>query len=346
MQVESLFIAGIGAFLPPPVEVRRAVAEGKYPAEEAAETELESVLIADHESPPEMAVHAGRQALWRAGVAPDEISLCLHASICFQGLDFYPVASYIHQRAVGTHSALALEVKQLSNGGMSALELAASYLLADRRRSAALLTTADKFCLPWIDRWRSDTGMVMADGAAAMVLSRRQGIARLLSVATIGDPCLEGLHRGEAAFTEAPLPIDVHRRKREYLAQVGLDQMLRRFRSGLRAAVDHALGEARTNLREIARFVLPNVGRILLQREYFEALDIPESRTTWSWGRRIGHMGAGDQIAGLGHLVDSGALSPGDRCLLMGVGAGFSWTCAVVEVVNRGWPNPEETTRT
>jgi 3-oxoacyl-[acyl-carrier-protein] synthase III len=346
MRVDSLFIAGMGTFLPPAVDVGQAVAEGRYPPEEAAETELQSVLVAGREAPPEMAVQAAREALERSGVPPEAICLCLHASICFQGLEFYPVASYIHHAAVGPSSALALEVKALSNGGLCALEVAASYLAADRSRTAALLTTADKFCLPWIDRWRSDTGMVMADGAAALVLSRRGGVARVLSVATVGDSSLEGLHRGEDAFTEAPLPIDVHRRKRAYLAQVGLDHMLRRFRSGLRASVDRALSDARTDLRELARFVLPNVGRILLQREYFEALEIPEARTTWSWGRRIGHLGAGDQIAGLAHLIDSGAVSPGDRCLLMGVGAGFSWTCAVIEIETRDWPNPEETTRT
>ncbi|MEZ3183138.1 3-oxoacyl-ACP synthase, partial [Streptomyces pimonensis] len=44
--------------------------------------------------------------------------------------------------------------------------------------------------------------------------------------------------------------------------------------------------------------------------------------------------GAGDPFAGLDHLVTSGALGPGDTCMLFGVGAGFSWSCAVVEILN------------
>jgi 3-oxoacyl-[acyl-carrier-protein] synthase-3 len=201
--------------------------------------------------------------------------------------------------------------------------------------AAALVTTGDKFSPPLLDRWRCDTGLVLADGATAMLLSRRGGFARVLSVATVSDPSLEGLHRGQAPFAHVPGSIDVHQRKREYLGAVGLEDMLRRFRAGLTESVSRALHEARTELEDIARFVVPHVGRILLEREYFAALRIPESATTWSWGRRVGHLGAGDQIAGFGHLVETNALEPGERCLLMGVGAGFTWTCAVVELLER-----------
>lgn len=335
MRIEQLFIAGLGAFLPRPVSVREAVADGRYDAREAEETRFESILVAGNESPPDMAVHAARGALARSGLEPEELELLLHASIYFQGIDLYSTASYIHHATLGEHSALALEVKGASNGGMASLELAATYLSAMPRNAAALITTADKFSPPLLDRWQCDTGLVLADGATAMLLSRRKGFARVLSVATVSDPSLEGLHRGDAPFAHAPGPIDVHQRKREYLKAAGLEDMLRRFRAGLTGAVTRALHEARTKLEDISRFVVPHVGRILFEREYLAALRIPESATTWSWGRRVGHLGAGDQIAGFGHLVETNALEPGERCLLLGVGAGFTWTCAVIELLER-----------
>jgi 3-oxoacyl-[acyl-carrier-protein] synthase-3 len=344
MKVERLFIAGVGTFLPPPVSVQEAVAHGRYDPREAAETQMESVLVAESESPPEMAVKAARGALARSGVAPEEIALLLHASLYFQGLDYHATASYIQHAALGSHSALALEVKGMSNGGMACLELAASYLAAAPYPAAALVTTADRFCPPGVDRWRFDTGMVVADGAAAMILSRRRGFARVLSIATTSDPSLEALHRGRAPFGRAPAPLDVHQRKCEYLAEVGLDSMLRRFQRGLRASVERALSDAQTDLSRIHRFVIPHVGRALLEREFFAALEIPEKLTTWAFARRIGHMGAGDQIAGLGHLLDTGSLNPGDRCMLMGVGAGFTWTSAVLEIFERPTNEPPSLT--
>lgn len=333
MKPEQMYIAATGTFLPPAVSVEEAVADGRYDPKEAAETQLESVCVALDESAPEMAVYAARNALARTVISPRDISLILHASVCFQGIDFHPIASYIHNTVLGDHSALALEVKGLSNGSMACLELAVSYLLASPERSGALLTTADRFHTEWLDRWSADTGMVMADGAAALILSRRNGFARILSVATVSDPSLERLHRGNTRFESAPLRIDVHQRKREYLEEVGLEDMLMRFRRGLRHSVEQALEEADTQLDDICRFVVPHVGRILLQREYIDELKIPESATTWHWGKTVGHMGAGDQIAGLDHLIETTTLKPGDRCMMLGVGAGFSWTSAVIEFI-------------
>jgi 3-oxoacyl-[acyl-carrier-protein] synthase-3 len=47
----------------------------------------------------------------------------------------------------------------------------------------------------------------------------------------------------------------------------------------------------------------------------------------------VGHLGAGDQICGFNHLLETDRVRPGDRVMLLGVGAGFSWSCAVLEVL-------------
>ena len=64
-----------------------------------------------------------------------------------------------------------------------------------------------------------------------------------------------------------------------------------------------------------------------------EPLGLELASTAWSWGRRTGHVGGADQLTGLAELVETGAAGPGDRVMLVGIGAGFSWTCAVVEVL-------------
>ncbi|WP_243704727.1 3-oxoacyl-[acyl-carrier-protein] synthase III C-terminal domain-containing protein [Micromonospora sp. KC723] len=61
-------------------------------------------------------------------------------------------------------------------------------------------------------------------------------------------------------------------------------------------------------------------------------LDISSDQTTWDWGSTIGHLGAGDQIAGLAHLRRTGRLGAGQLCALVGAGGGFSWSVAVLEV--------------
>ena len=339
MRCDGLFVAGIAHWLPPMVPAAEAVAAGACDAEEQARNDYESVTVAGPgDAPPVMAVRAARAALECSAVPPADVSLLLHASMWFQGIDFWTAAPYIHDAVLsGSRHAPAIDISQMSNGSLGGVELAASYLVADPARSAAVVTVADRFALPGFDRWRSDVaGIVYGDGAAAAVLSRRGGFARLLAVATVVDTRLESMYRGSQPFGvtsgEAGLPLDNRARRRAHLDESGYQAVLDRTTAGLTEAVERALADAGVKRDDIARFVFPGVGRATLCSRYLEPLGLGLASTTWEWGRRTGHVGGGDQLIGLAWLAGPGGLRPGERAMLVGIGAGFSWTCAVVEM--------------
>ena len=206
MRCDDLFLTGLAHHLPDAVDVDAAVADGRYDPDDRRTDGYASVTVATGEAPPEMAAAAARQALDRAGTPPSEIAVLLHASAWFQGLDYWPAASYVHREVLGEagRHAPALDVQQMCAGAMGALELAASYLAADPSRRSALVTTADRYADPGFDRWRGDVrGIVYGDGAAAAVVGR-EGFARLLSVATVVDTTLEGMYRGDEPFEPVP----------------------------------------------------------------------------------------------------------------------------------------------
>jgi 3-oxoacyl-[acyl-carrier-protein] synthase-3 len=340
MRPDGLYLAGAAVWLPPATSAAQAVAEGHYDPDEHARSCYESVCVAAAESAPEMAVLAARAALDRAGPDAGEPALVLHASSWYQGLDFWPAASYVHRRAVGGgNRAPAYDLQQMSNGGLAAVELAASYLAADPGRAAALITAADRFALPGFDRWRSDLGIVYGDGAAAAVLSRRGGFARLASVLTVSDTELESMYRGDDPFRPAAgiggQPVDVRARKRAWMAREGRHVAVDRIQDALVGTVERALAEAGATLDQVAWAAFPNVGLAPLDEQYLAPLGLERSRSTWAFGRRTGHVGGADQLASLVHLVESGQAGPGDRILLVGIGAGFAWTCALVELQDR-----------
>jgi 3-oxoacyl-[acyl-carrier-protein] synthase-3/clorobiocin biosynthesis protein CloN2 len=62
-------------------------------------------------------------------------------------------------------------------------------------------------------------------------------------------------------------------------------------------------------------------------------LGIPGSRSTWEFGRTLGHCGASDQIIALEHLVRGGGLGPGDHLLMFAYGPGVTISAAVVEIL-------------
>ncbi len=243
MRCHDLYIAGLGYRLPAPFDVARAVDEGRYDASEQEVNDYASVTVSDGEAPPEMAARAARVALERSGVAPADVSVLLHASAWFQGIDYWPAASYVHREVLeGNRHSPALDVQQMCNGALGAVELAASYLAADERRAAALVTSADRFGDPGFDRWRGDVnGIVYGDGGAAAVLAR-DGFARLLSVTTIVDTGLEGMYRGAEPFEVTPgRTVDVRARRKAYAPPGGIAD---RTVTGLTEAVALALDEA------------------------------------------------------------------------------------------------------
>jgi 3-oxoacyl-[acyl-carrier-protein] synthase III len=334
---DGLYLAAASSWLPERMTVDDAERAGLTERALVWNTGIESVCVSPDRSAPEMAVLAARAAVEDSGCAPPDVRLLLHASAYHQGHDMWAPASYIQRHALG-NACPAIDVRQMSNGGMAALELAAGYLRAEDR-PAALITTADRFCLPGFDRWASDPSTICGDGASAVVVSTRGGFARLRGLATVSDSGLERAGRGDRPFSDAPLaagaPISMTANNDALVREIGLETLLRRIEAGQRAAFDAACAQADVKFTEVDWYVLPSMGRTRMRAQYFGPFGIDPHRTTWSWGRQVGHLGAGDQFAGLAHLVSEGALEPGQVCLLAGVGAGFTWTVGVLEIVAR-----------
>jgi 3-oxoacyl-[acyl-carrier-protein] synthase-3 len=122
--------------------------------------------------------------------------------------------------------------------------------------------------------------------------------------------------------------------KRAFLANTGASYAVARVTAGQESAIKQALALAEIEVGDINRVVLPHLGRRRLQANYFSKFGFDPRRTTWPWSRYIGHLSGGDPIAGFDHLITGGALGAGDTCLLVSVGAGYTWSCAVVEVLD------------
>lgn len=77
-----------------------------------------------------------------------------------------------------------------------------------------------------------------------------------------------------------------------------------------------------------------NYARDIVEQRCMVPLDLPLEKSTWEFGRTVGHCGASDQILSLDHLVTTGRLGAGDHMLLLGTGPGVTLSCAVVKVLS------------
>ncbi|WP_308429687.1 ketoacyl-ACP synthase III family protein [Streptomyces flaveus] len=327
-------MAGTGVWLPEPVTAQSAVEDGHYDPEQCAADDLVSVRVASEDSaPPDMAVQAATTALKRSGLDAGDVELLVHTCIWFQGVEMWPAASYVAGHAV-SHDVPSFGLRQECNAGLAALELAARHLASGPPTAAAVVTSADRFGAPMIHRWSSEPGFVYADGGTALLLSRRGGFARLLSTATEADNSLEAVVRG-TGFQPGPTaePLDLAGRLGHYAKDPRrLRSATERLAGVVKRAVARALADADTDMESVARVVVPASGRSRMDWQVETLFGIPLAKSSWDFARQAGHLGAGDQAAGLDHLVTSGAVHAGDKVLLVGGGSGFTCTCAVVEI--------------
>jgi 3-oxoacyl-[acyl-carrier-protein] synthase III len=332
----GIYVAGAAASLPSALAVDEAVANGLCDRRAALRTGIRAVCVGE-KAGPEYAAEAARAAVRGTGIYPGEIGLVLHSSTYHQGHDLWASASFVQQESIGG-SACAIDIRQLSNGGMAALQLASAYLAATGE-TAALLTAGDRFCKPGFDRWNTDPGTMCADGGSALLLTKRSGYAALRSMVIVSDPSMEGLARGADAFSASPLttrvPISISPEinRSRLTGSPSTSQVLARLREGQQRAFDQALKDADISKDDVSWFVVPHLGRPKMELQMFEPLGIPVHKTTWEWGSGVGHLGAGDQFAGLAYLRETGLLASGSFCVLLGVGAGFAWSAAVLEIV-------------
>ncbi|MFI1869661.1 ketoacyl-ACP synthase III family protein [Streptomyces jumonjinensis] len=335
MRWEGVYVAGTGVWLGGPESARAAMESGRYDAEQYAADEIVSVSVADESmAPPDMAVHAATTALKRSGLDGSEVDLLIHSGIWFQGVEMWPAASYVAGHALG-RGVPAIGLDQECNGGLGALELAARQVSGRPGAGAAMVTTGDRFGAPLVERWSSEPGFVYGDGGAALLLSGRGGFARLVSTATGADNSLEAVVRGPGL---RPLPsaepLDLLGRVGHYMRSLGsVREATERVAAVVTSVVDTVLADAGVTRGEIDRVVALASGRGRLEWQLPQLLGIPVERSTWDFARRVGHLGAGDQIAGFNDLLERGELGAGDRVLFVGGGSGFSCTCAVVEMV-------------
>jgi 3-oxoacyl-[acyl-carrier-protein] synthase III len=340
VKTPDTFIGGIGAYIPDMKSIEWAVEKGFYPAEEVALHQLAGAAVAGDTPAFEMALRASQEAVKRCGVDPAELDLLLYCCTWHQGPDGWLPHSYLQRHLVGGRCP-ATEVRQGCNSMFSALELASSYLRAEPQRRSALLVAADNYGTPLMDRWRMGDGYVGGDAASAIVLTKEPGFARLCSLASITVPEAEELHRGSEPLF--PPGVTVRRRmdfaaRNEQFRQNSVSRSegtaaLIKIQQELLTVIDQAMDEAEISPGDITRVAFMNYSREIVDQRCMSALDMPMSKSTWEFGRTIGHCGASDQVLALNHLVTTGELGPGGHLLMLGTGPGVTISCAIVQIL-------------
>lgn len=338
MRVNNIHIAGIGMARTDVIDTADAVERGLYDAEERERSGLLSIAIAGTTPAPDLAVEAGRQAFEQSGLAPDDIGALFHTCVHPQGPDGWSAQHYINRNIIN-QPVTSIEIRNGCVGFFANLLLASSFLSASADHPAALLTCADNFGTPTVNRWRAAPKLfVLADGGGSVVLSKRSGFARLLAIESASNPELEPQHLGQEPLFPPGLTVGgmLNFEERMAFAQTqvakGVLPPMTDFGALLIDVAERTLKDADASMDDIKKVVHDGFTRGALQDIFLDPLGVDDERAIWEFTRRFGHAGPLDQIRGLEHVWKSGEVSVGDKVMLVSGSPGMEAACAVVEI--------------
>jgi len=314
-------IVGTGSCLPPRIVTNDELAERMDTSDEwiRTRTGIRQRHIADPaQTASELALPAALKALEAAGAAPAEVDLIVVATSTPDYV--FPSTACLLQAKLGIKACPAFDVQAVCSGFVYGLAIADKFIRSGQH-SCALVVGTEVFSriLDWNDR---GTAVLFGDGAGAVVLraDSRPGIlasalhadgshADILSVPgnvcggkITGSPFLR--MDGQAVFKLAVKVLDEV--ARETLAQCELAPQ----------DVD---------------WLIPHQANVRIIEAAAKKLGIDASKLVITVDRH-GNTSAASIPLALDLAVRDGRIRPGQRVLLAGVGGGFTWGAALVEM--------------
>jgi len=314
-------IVGTGSCLPGKVVTNQELAQRVDTSDEwiRTRTGIRQRHIADPgQTASELAFHASRAALEAAGISAADLDLIIVAT---STPDFiFPSTACLLQAKLGAGRCPAFDVQAVCSGFVYALDIADKFIRAGRTRHA-LVVGAEVFSriLDWSDR---TTCVLFGDGAGAAVLTAgaKPGVhasvlhadgsaVNILSTPgqicggkVTGDPFLR--MDGQAVFKLAVRVLDEV--ARETLALCGMQT----------SDVD---------------WLIPHQANVRILDATVKRLGIDPAKLVVTVDRHANTSAASVPLA-LDVALRDGRIKPGHKVMLQGVGGGFTWGAALVEM--------------
>lgn len=332
----DIYIAGCGHYLPESrITTSDAIANGDYRQEDQENGQYDAIAVETQHYPAEMALMAIQDCIGKANLPIQDLASLSYTSIHRHGnKSLWSPACYL-LRELELTNVLPFNLNQGCNGQMIALQLGIHQLIADPSCNLTLSVAADTFSHSACNRWQDDYCIVYGDGAGAIALSKEPGIAKIKAINTVVAPQLEELHRIDSGFKESPEALrkthNIREAKKAYLDKYGKESLTQQTQQAMKTLYQQTIEDNNIHADQIAYFILPNLGHSLLANNYGD-LFFKHNNLWKDFGAKVGHLGAGDCVIGLSHLLANNQLQSGDLVVMQGAGAGFTWSSVLIEI--------------
>ena len=322
-------IIGTGSYLPPKKVTNQELAEQL--AAKGIETSDEwifsrSGISARHYAESDvtssdLAVEAAKRALEASGLLANDIDLIILATSTPDFLGGFPSTACVVQNKLGiTNGAAAMDVQAVCSGFMYAMSVADSMIKSGAHKNV-LVIGAEVFSriLNFEDR---TTCVLFGDGAGAIVMSQSEEPGVLATK----------LHADGSYAHILCVPGNVHGGVVAGSAFLYMDgqAVFKLAVSLLEKVANEALDIAGLQASDID-WLIPHQANIRIMQSTAKKMHMPMDKVVVTVDQH-GNTSAASIPLALDQAVRDGRVKPGQKVLLEGVGGGFTWGAAIVQI--------------
>ena len=277
-------------------------------------------VAAEGEMTSDLATHAARRALERAGIRGDEIDIIVLGTATPD--ETFPATATRVQERIGADRAWAFDVQAACSGFIYALSVADNFLRLGQGKTALVLG-AETFSriLDWTDR---ATCVLFGDGAGGVVLRAEEGMG------TSADRGLLSTHLHSDGRQHDLLYADGGPSLNQVAGVVRMQgrEVYRHAVSKLSAVIDEAMVGNNFTVEDVDWLVPHQANKRILDSTR-KKLGIPPEKMVVTVDRHANTSAASIPLA-LSEAASDCRIKRGDLVLMEAMGAGFTWASAAL----------------
>ncbi len=273
----------------------------------------------------DLSAEAAKNALCEANMKPEELDTIIVATVTGD-VTFPSTACYVQQK-IGAVNAAAFDVQATCSGFIFALNVADGLIASGKSKNVLIIGTE---ILTRITDWKDRATCVLfgdASGAAVLAPSNGNGSGVLGTfIKTNGN--LAHLLLMPGGGTRYPYDVAVNE---------NLNNIKMQGQEVFKAAVT-AMGDAATHILEKTGLtpddvdlLIPHQANIRIINATMKRLKLPKEKVYINI-HDYGNTSSASIPVAFNEAKEKGILKPGDLCLMVAFGGGFTWGSAVIRV--------------
>jgi len=282
-------------------------------------------IAAKEETTSTMGALAAQRALENAGLKATDLDLIITATIT-PDLPWPATACFI-QRHVGATRAACFDIEAACTGFIYGLELARSYIASGMYRTV-LVVAAETLTriTDWEDR---NTAILFGDAAGAAILQPVEGDRGILASYLGADGSKAQLLEMPGGGSRFPASHETIDQRLHYIKMKG-NEVFKFAGRAMANANKQALEKAGIGI-DAVDLLIPHQANMRIIQAAARLSQLPMEKVFLNI-EKYGNTSAATTAVALSEAFSEGRLKPGNLCLLVSFGGGFTWGSCLMRV--------------